>query len=541
MKSNRNRFWWIVIALGWAFDFLFWKKSPGINFAIYVVLCVLTGYLLLRTDAHKPAKKTLWLLLPMVFSVAITFIRQEPMTAFLAYATTLTIMIVFTLTYTGGRWLQYNLLDYLGGFFRLLGSMVANPIRFSTEVKREAAENGEQDATPKRGSSSIWPVIRGVLIALPIVAIFAGLLASADLVFGQRLEDFMELFNIEKLPEYLFRMFYILVLAYALAGVYLHAALKSSDVKLIGEEKPPIPVFLGFVETSIVLGSVVALFAVFVIIQFQYFFGGQANINIEGFTYSEYARRGFGELVMVAFFSLLLLLGTSSVTRRETQTQRRVFRGLSIALVSLVIVILVSAFNRLVLYESAYGFSRLRTYTHVFIIWLGLLLVAVVILEMLERQRSFALAAVFAALGFVLSLGIMNVDGFIVRQNVIRAMEGFDLNVNRNGRADFDASYLTELSLDSVPSLAKAFRTQSLPANVKEGVGAALKCYAVDMAGSVERPWQSFHFSRWTAERVLRSLESDLKEYRLNEERDRAQTVITPSGEEYRCAGFYWD
>lgn len=541
MKSNLNRFWWIVIALGWAFDFLFWKKGPGINFASYVALCVVTGFLLLRADAHKPAKNTLWLLPPLAFTAAITFIRQEPMTTFLAYATTLTIMMVFTLTYTGGRWPEYSLLDYLGGFFRLLGSMVASPIGISTEMKREAPDNGEQNGTPKRGPVSIWPILRGILIALPIVAIFAGLLSSADLVFGQRLEEFIELFNIEKLPEYLFRMFYILVLGYVLAGVYLHAASKSSDIKLVGEDKPPVPVFLGYVEASIVLGSVVALFAVFVVIQFQYFFGGQANINIEGYTYSEYARRGFGELVLVAFFSLLLFLGASSVTRRETQFQRRVFSGLGIALVSLVIVMLVSAINRLVLYESAYGFSRLRTYTHVFILWLGLLLVAVVLLEMLERQRAFALAAVLAALGFVLSLGIMNVDGFIVRQNVDRAMQGYDLKVNRDGRAGFDASYLSELSLDSVPQLAKSFQTLPLPADVKEGVGAALKCYAVDLAGEEERPWQAFHFSRWTARRVLTSLEPDLAAYRLEDEREWAKTVITPSGEKYRCAGSYWD
>jgi len=278
-----------------------------------------------------------------------------------------------------------------------------------------------------------------------------------------------------------------------------------------------------------------------VVIQFQYFFGGQANINVEGYTYSEYARRGFGELVMVAFFSLLLLLGASSVTRRESQPQRRTFSWLGIALVSLVIVMLISAFDRLVLYERAYGFSRLRTYTHVFILWLAALLVAVVVLEIFERQRAFALAAVIAALGFVISLGILNVDGFIVRQNVNRAVAGFDLKVNQTGRADFDASYLSELSLDSVPSLAEVFQTQPLSAPVKEGVGAALKCYAVNLAEEGDRPWQSFHFSRWTAERVLRSLESDLKEYRLDEERDWANTVIAPSGEEYHCAGYYWD
>ena len=35
------------------------------------------------------------------------------------------------------------------------------------------------------------------------------------------------------------------------------------------------------------------LFLVFVWIQFVYLFGGQANISAEGYTYAEYARRGF--------------------------------------------------------------------------------------------------------------------------------------------------------------------------------------------------------------------------------------------------------
>ena len=115
---------------------------------------------------------------------------------------------------------------------------------------------------------------------------------------------------LEKLPEYIFRLIYILVFGYALAGTFLHSASQSNEEKLIGEDKPAIPPFLGFTETSIVLGSVVILFAFFVVIQFQYFFGGQTNIHIDGYTYSEYAVRGFGELVTVAFFALLLLLGS---------------------------------------------------------------------------------------------------------------------------------------------------------------------------------------------------------------------------------------
>ena len=64
MKSNPTRFLWTVIALGWAFDFLFWKKAPGVNFAIYVALCLIAGILLLRADGHRPTRNSLLLYPP---------------------------------------------------------------------------------------------------------------------------------------------------------------------------------------------------------------------------------------------------------------------------------------------------------------------------------------------------------------------------------------------------------------------------------------------------------------------------------------------
>ena len=182
MKSNPTRFWWTVIALGWVFDFLFWKKTPGINFALYVALCLVVGILILRTDGHHPARKSL-VLLPLILLFAImTFIRLEPMTVFLSSALTLFLMGLFVISFLGGRWPSYNLLDYLRGFLSLAGSMIARPFGFSAEMKREASSGEEQEEVKKRSASQVWPIVRGILIALPIVAIFAALLGSADVV-----------------------------------------------------------------------------------------------------------------------------------------------------------------------------------------------------------------------------------------------------------------------------------------------------------------------------------------------------------------------
>ena len=72
MKANPNRFWVIVILLGWAFDFLFWKKPLGVNFAIYITLCLLTGLLLLRSDGLRLSRGASLLLFPIAFLAAMT-------------------------------------------------------------------------------------------------------------------------------------------------------------------------------------------------------------------------------------------------------------------------------------------------------------------------------------------------------------------------------------------------------------------------------------------------------------------------------------
>ena len=329
---------------------------------------------------------------------------------------------------------------------------------------------------------------------------------------------------------------YILVIAYALAGTYLHAAQKSDEDVM---EKDWVSPFLGFTESAIVLGSVVILFAVFVIIQFQYFFGGQANISIEGYTYSEYARKGFGELVAVAFFSLLLLLGLGAITRRENSTQRRIFSNLGVVLVGLVTVMLVSAYQRLVLYESAYGFSRLRTYTHVFMIWLGLLLVAVVLLETIRREHAVGLAMLLAALGFIVSLGLLNVDAFIVQQNIQREVEGVKMPTRDS--ATLDAQYFLDLSDDAVPPLVSAYEDDSLPEPVREEVGASLAC--IRYTRSLDKralPWQSFHFSRYFADQAFGKVNKELNAYKITDN-EMPVTVQTPGGVEFSCWQNYYD
>ena len=516
-----------ALFVAWAFDLLFWHKSPGIPFAVYVTVLLLAGFFLARSEGTLPARDSLWLLIPISLFAIMTTIRLEPMTVFVSVLLTLTILMIFSHTFRGGRWTSYSLSDLIMVAFRLLKSALVGAPKIYQQVKHERED--DPDVAQAFSVKSLLPIFRGILIALPVVIIFAVLLSSADPIFSNQLGRLLRYFNLKVLFEFLFRGIYILILAYALMGIYLYALTASKDENLIGMDKPWLRPFLGFTEATIILGSVNLLFIAFVVIQFQYFFGGSANISYEGFTYAEYTRRGFGELVVVAFLSLLLFLGLSSITQRETPLFRKVYSGLGVLLGILIGIILVSAFQRLLLYESAFGFTRLRIYPHIFMVWLGILLVTFIGLEIAGRQRAFGLALLAACVGFGLTLGMLNVDGLIARENVERAVKGKKL----------DTEYLLTLSVDSTPGLVGQYESPDLSLKLRDEVGMVLACQAVELRrDAATQTWTGIHFSKWRARRMLENVEEALWDYpvkTLDEE-----LMVTLDGQEYSCEGRWW-
>jgi hypothetical protein len=380
----------------------------------------------------------------------------------------------------------------------------------------------------KKKSRRVFAVLRGLLLALPVVAVLTLLLASADMIFADRMAGLLSIFDIDRLPEYLFRLFYILILAYVCVGILLHAIYPEKSEARPDPQQPWMKAGLGFTEAGIVLLAVDLLFLFFVVIQAVYLFGGKANIVAAGYTFSEYARKGFFELVAVAVISLLIYLGLNTVTHRETVFQKRSFSALAVVLMALVLVILASSYQRLLLYEDAYGFSQLRLYTHIFILWLGALLIASIVLVILRRSGHFALALLAATIGFGLTFGLMNVDGYIVQQNVARAMEGKEL----------DSSYLSELSDDSVPAMFSLYNDPNLPAFIHDGLGGELTCRVLKMTPEEPDHWRGYNWGRSQAAALLTAQKDAL--ISRYQDKSSAEPQVTVGGETRSCYFYGW-
>jgi len=175
-------------------------------------------------------------------------------------------------------------------------------------------------------------------------------------------------------------------------------------------------------------------------------------------------------------------------------------------------------------------------------IWLALLLVTVVVLEIVRRERAAGLALIMASLGFVVSLTLLNVDAYIVKQNVQRELRGdADKSLTQGGRVELDAQYFLDLSDDAVPALASVFQNKSMPVSVREKVGAALLCKRYQREQDERKfPWQSFHLARFTADNIFSTIKKSLDAYKVTDT-EWPVKINTPSGEEFSCYQYYYD
>jgi hypothetical protein len=513
-----------AILTAFTFDLLFWEKPWGINFFIFILLALFGGLVPFWLSKIAIPWTSYLLLIPVVTFGVFTFIRAEPMTTLMNSLLTIGALVLFTLTLRNGKWAQDDFPEHILNLFKFLLNAVIGGLLFFLSIKTEedepesahepAESTGAQQGRDKEKAG--WAYLRGVLLALPIVFILALLLASADPVFGSRLRGLLSWYNFENLGEVLFRISYTLVIAYLLLGCYFFGLVKSGERNSKPQSDPDKGKILGTIETGVVFGAMNLLFLGFVLIQFTYLFGGDQNISIEGYTYAEYARRGFFELAAVAVLSSGLFSVLSRISRRKNKAQKWTITGLGLLLLALVGIILVSAYTRLTLYEAAYGFTRLRTFTHVFIFWTGGMLAALAALEITQSMKRLAFILILMLMFFGLAINILNVDGFIVRQNIRRGIEQHQ----ENSEAQLDTAYLSELSFDALPPLIAYYQHDTLPQDLRQAVGGVLACRLETLDIQEQTPITSWHFSRSQATSQLQGLEGTLSGYRVFQSED---------------------
>jgi hypothetical protein len=248
---------------------------------------------------------------------------------------------------------------------------------------------------------------------------------------------------------------------------------------------------IGATESLVILASMDVLFLVFVALQAAYLFGGIDTLAISGMTYSDYARRGFGELIAAAALSGVVLI----VLGNLVDGRGRMYRLLAATLAICTGVVVASAYLRITLYQQAYGWTELRFYTVAGIAWLGLCAAIALGTVLTGRIAPLPKLALLTGLVVAVACNLIGPQAFVTQQNVNRAID--PALVAPGGQSGLDVGYLSSLDGDAIRVLAGS--VNSLPDDLRPSVAAALSDARMSLEADAQRGWPSWNYARQTA------------------------------------------
>ncbi len=475
----------ILISLGLAlvFNFLFFGKMIGISVVIFVLI-FLGVIALFGSQNQLSLKKHWWIVALTVIFALMLAIRASEFLSFLNVVATFGLLMLLAYQINGKPVILMRLWDYI-----MLAVLV--PFRMLARGLSSVLKIGQIHSNVK--NRDVWlRVAKGIIMALPILIIFAVLFSQADLAFSQFLKNFVNINISERTAQHTVLIVFAFVAALSfLSYIFFPKAI----VPAAQLEQSEVPAASGRgIEVLVFLGLIATLFLVFIGFQINYLFGGEANITNAGFTYAEYARRGFFELLAVAALSLLLLLAAEKYAGIEKKSDKK-FLIPALILIGEVAVIIVSAFKRLSLYIDAYGMTMMRFYVAGAIILLLALFVLLAYKFIKSKpEQFFTFGTLLAVLSFLLVVNVINPDAFIIQSNIDQ--------YNETGK--LDVPYIGGLSADAVPGKIELYN--KLEGQEKADLGTQLQ-EQEDKLQRFNENWQSWNLSRSRALTLLKEIE----------------------------------
>lgn len=457
-RSIARRLLAAALGLGLLADVVLDGSAFGLNIVLLVAVTLTAGWLV-RRAGRAPDPLDAWLPVSALVLAGFVAVRGDP---FLAVLDTLGALAFLgaSMAAMSGLPVTRRAASAIAGMAAwTFGSVVAGAPRVAGAARTGpmTSPGWASGLTTRR-----WlPLVRGLLIGLPLALIFAVLFASADPIFRRGLDD---LFGWQlDLGSFTGRALFTFACAWLAAGLLMVAATgipPFERASLGAAARTPLAVDaarLGTMEAIIVLAIVDLVIGAFVVLQIAYLFGGQSTILAAGMTYSDYARRGFFELVAAACLAGGVVVALETTVERRT----RPYVAALLTLIALTAVVLVSAAVRLRLYQDAYGWTELRLYVLMAIGALAAMLAVMTILAVSDRMRWLGHGLAVIGLVSLVALNLVAPAAFVAAQNVERVIDpGL---VPPGGHAGLDADYLGVLPDDAIPVLVEAL--PNLPAS----------------------------------------------------------------------------
>lgn len=297
-------------------------------------------------------------------------------------------------------------------------------------------------------SKNIWKnlgyILGGLAIALPLTALVATLLCQSDENMSALLGKFLKI-----PPENMLTLAFHVLIGIPV-GCLIFSSFYSSthwSVVLDSEICEQKAISRRFIPNMILYTAVTPiciLYILYIISQINYFMGGFMGVLAEGYTYAEYARKGFFELCIVCCINFLVITSMSTYAKITDSEKPLTLKIYSIYLCFCSLFLSGTAIAKMLLYIQYYGMTRMRIYTT----WFMFLLVIGFVIIMIHQFVAKLNTGKIAFIAFTIMFGLLcfsKPDAFIARYNANQYLSG---NVE-----NFDNYMLRDLSNDAWAAL----------------------------------------------------------------------------------------
>ena len=298
---------------------------------------------------------------------------------------------------------------------------------------KQAAITQDHLSKTKAGSNVKY-IVTGLLLTVPLTAVVASLLMSADDGLASMLSDIFE----KVFSPGIWNVILQLMIAVPFS-MYLFGMLYSNthrDLITPLEEQSCIQKLFGmrFVSNLVMYTAVTPiciLYVMFFISQASYFLSAFRNDLPEGFTYADYARQGFFELCAVAVINLIVLCAISLFSKKAGREKPFALKLYSVVLSVFTIILIATAMSKMVMYIENYGLTQLRVYTSWFMVLLALIFVLIIIKQFrFDMRFAGYITAVFTVMFAVLCFS--RPEALIAKYNIEMYRAGYLEDLDKN-------------------------------------------------------------------------------------------------------------
>jgi len=325
----------------------------------------------------------------------------------------------------------------LGNIITNIFSLIFEPLGKIDNVFRLIKSNKKEPSNKNLGK-----ILKSCAIIIPIVVFIIYLLSSADEVFRIFFNDIFEWIKKLTLERIIFeligRSIIIFILFTYISSVLNYLIFNYKNVnnteKIINKEYDTTTI-------KMLLTILNVIYVFFDIIQIRSLLLHRMTMDI---TYSEYAKRGFFELLVVSVLNLIFIL---IAKRQESKKDGVYIKANSIIMVFLTLIIIASSFIRMYMYQDAYGCTFLRLMTYVVLITEIFMLIPTIMYILDSKVRILRYYIPIVVFTYTI-VNLLPVNGYIAKYNIDRYYS--------TGKLDID--YLIyEGSSDNIPELIKLY------------------------------------------------------------------------------------